>query len=62
MVSKKNNGFSLEEKKAEAFLIAMIFFGFFLYEILPFYKSESFLLCLAIGFAGMYYEKRTGET
>lgn len=51
-----------EDKKAEAFFIAMFFFGVFLHEILPFLKAEAFLLSLAIGFAGMYHEKRTGET
>lgn len=50
------------DKKAEAFFIAMFFFGVFLYQILPFFKTEALLLCLVIGFAGMYHEKRTGET
>ena len=62
MTPKKKEGLSLKERKAEAFITAMALFGIFLASILPIYKGEAFLLCLAIGFAGAYYEKRTRET
>lgn len=55
-----------EDKRAESFIIAMVFIGIVLYELLPSWVSSSqkgavFLFCLAIGFMGAYYPERTRQ-